>query len=88
MPAIPNTLVPCRDGDWLLITTSSQYWGKGATIARAKAALRDVAGRANPAFWHVYSVEPETYLDDMGTIRAKQGHPPLLTAAWDPPQPQ
>jgi hypothetical protein len=87
MPAIPTTLLPCRAGDWLLITTADGCWGKGPDIAAAKHALRVAGGEASPPYWHVYSCDPGAYLD-MGMTFHRADHPVLLIAAFDPPPPK
>lgn len=80
--AIPNSLVPCRDGDWLMIVVPS-YWGKGSTIAEAKKALAEVAGSRSlqSKHWVVYSVDKGATLDDVfGQIHHEKDRPPLKIA--------
>ncbi len=80
---IPNSLVPARDGDVLLLTVPN-YWGKGKTMQDAKRALRDAYGPSQPKAWRVYSVHPNTYLDDMGMIVSVRGHELIMLAEYDP----
>jgi hypothetical protein len=81
---IPDTLVPVRKDDWLLITVPN-YWGKGASIEEAKAALKgqygNLTGREAPYAWHVYSVHKDSYVSGLGGLVFPNGHPPMLTAS-------
>lgn len=80
---IPNSLVPCREGDHLLIVIPN-YWGKGKDITEAKRALMNSSGsrRVTEAkSWIVYSVSPDTTLDEVfGQMHHKPDHPPLKIA--------
>jgi hypothetical protein len=81
---IPNTLVPAREGDFLLISTSSGYWGKGKDIAAAKLALKEAGQYRAPKGWRVHSVDPRTYVDEDGRIvRPKEANAPLVVAEYD-----
>ena len=89
---IPDTLVPARPGDWLMIIIPN-YWGKGATIAEAKKALEaqygKITGRDKPKQWRVRSVHPDSYVSDMGGITyPSHDHPPLVIASsvWPLPE--
>lgn len=81
---IPNTLVPARDGDFLIVFVPN-YWGKGEDIRKAKKALADVAGstKVNESKeWVVYSIHPDTTVDDvMGSMHHPKGHEPLQIAS-------
>jgi len=81
--AIPNSLIPCREGDVLLIVIPN-YWAKGKTIAEAKQALADVAGShavREAKHWIVDSTDPSAHLEDvLGQIYHKKDHPPLKIA--------
>lgn len=82
MAVIPNTLkaAPGR----VILITMPHYWGKGATVAQAKKALRD-AGGVPGKYWRVHSVHPDTYVDDiMGGINHPTGEPPVMLAESNP----
>jgi hypothetical protein len=79
---IPNDLQPKREGDKLLITTP-HYWGKGATIAEAKAELSKAGGTVRGP-WRVNSVHPDAYVCEDGMIHSKKGHAPIKVAEHNP----
>lgn len=81
---IPDSLKPAREGDHLLITTSSGRWAKGPTIKDAKKALRDVSGPGTPKAWRVRSIDPRTYIDgNGGIVYFEDGNVPLVIAEYD-----
>ncbi len=82
MPAIPDTLLPIRDGDVLLITSKGGYWGKGPTIKEAKAELKKAGGSLNPKGWRVRSIEPGAYADNEGVVHFRGGHIPFVVAEY------
>ncbi len=75
-----------REGDVFMVTVPN-YWGKGATMAEAKAKLRQISGRAmnEHRAWRVYSVHPDTYLQEMGYINHPIDFPPITIDEFDPP---
>lgn len=82
---IPTTLQPSRDGDHFLVTIPN-HWGRGATLAEAKAACKKASYKPMNKWkaWRVYSVHPETYLDDMGYLRYPKGHTAIVLAEHNP----
>lgn len=83
--AIPANLKVTREGDEFLLTVP-YHWGKGATLAEARAKLRQVYGKPATEWraWRVYSVAPDTFLDEMGMINHPKGHAPTMLAEYDP----
>ena len=81
-PRFPQKLATLRDGDVFLVTCP-YYWGKGTTLVDARKAVMAAGGQTSRA-WRVYSVHPDTYLDEMGYIIAPKGHEPLMLAEHDP----
>lgn len=79
---LPAKLEVSRPGDHFLITVP-HYWGKGATLAAAAANLRAAGGELK-RHWRVYSVNPETTLDEFGGINYRSGHPPVVLAESNP----
>lgn len=81
---IPDTLVPVRPGDFLLITVP-HYWAKGEDIATAKRELEkhygSLKGRDAPRQWHVYSVHKDSYVSGLGGLCFQTGHDPMLIAS-------
>lgn len=77
MTAIPN-VTPSRSGDHILVIVPN-HWGRGADIKEAKSKVQRQAGRKSVQ-WVVYSVHPETYLDDWGYIRCPSNHEPIELA--------
>lgn len=79
---IPATLKP-REGEHILITIP-HYWGKGETLASARANLRE-AGAIVGKYWRVHSVHPDTYVEGVhGYINHPTGHPPHMLAECNP----
>ncbi len=82
MANIPTTLKPAPDR--VILITMPNYWGKGATVAAAKAALRE-AGGVPGEYWRVHSVHPDTYVDGcMGGISHPTDEPPVMLAESNP----
>ena len=77
MTKVPH-VTPSRDGDHILMIVPN-HWARGATIKEAQAKVRRQAGKADTQ-WVVYSVHPETYLDDWGYIMAPGNHEPIELA--------
>lgn len=88
VPPIPNTLVPCREGDFLMIIVP-HYWGKGENIAKAKEALKEQCGSFHGDPWRVLSVDPKSFVSDMGgVLYPNKDHPPLTIAESEPREKQ
>jgi hypothetical protein len=86
IPPIPNTLVPARKGDFLMVIVP-HYWGKGEDINKAKEALKQQCGSFTGKPWRVCSVDPKTYIGDMGgLVYPNKDHPPLTIAESEPRQ--
>lgn len=82
--SIPESLVPARDGDLLLIGTDAGFFGKGATIVDAKRALYATGQQETMKAWRVFSVHPDTTVNELGELDAPCHHPPIMTAEFDP----
>lgn len=80
---IPNTLVPVRKGDELMISIP-HYWGKGPTMAEAKKNLEKAGGTSRSKYWRVHSVHPDTNIDEMGYINHPVNHAPVVLAECNP----
>lgn len=82
MASPSNNLKVAREGDHFLLTIPN-YWARGATMAEAKAKLKAAGGRLGK-YWRVNSVEPETYVNELGQIAYKTGHAPIMLAEQNP----
>ncbi len=81
MATIPDTLVPVRDGDVLLITTKEGVWGKGPTIQAAKKNLKIAGGNLKTKGWRVRSTDRDSYVDGFGNVyHMELAHPPYIIA--------
>ncbi|MCK1670330.1 hypothetical protein [Bradyrhizobium sp. 150] len=74
------TTVPvARPGDIYLVSCPG-YWGKGETIPLA---IKAMPYGLDEKSWILYSVEPQTVIDDSGFFRHAVGHAPTEIACCD-----
>lgn len=74
------TIKPARQGDFLLIV-GQQVWGKGETLEAAKKAV-SYPSCLKKGF-HVYSVHPDSYVNEYGGMVYPRDHAPLHTATYE-----
>lgn len=71
--------VTARPGDDYLIIVPN-YWGKGKTLDEARRQVL-VNRPSDTKQWIIYSVDPGSYLDDMGGLNRPAGAEPALELA-------
>ena len=72
----PPQVEPARDGDLIMVTVPN-YWAKGATLQEAISLLPHRSRKLDD-YWLIYSVHPETNIDDYGSIHSLKEHRPIL----------
>lgn len=71
-----------RPGDEFLITVP-YYWGKGTTITQARQQVKATGGKLN-GHWRLYSVAPDTFVNELGQLNYPVLHEPITLAETCP----
>jgi len=73
---IPTDAVVAREGDIFMLIIA-HYWAKAETVEKAIAGIRRESGKTRSQIeqegWTLLSVEPRTYMDEMGYIMWYEG---------------
>lgn len=79
---LPASVKPLRPGDQIMVSIP-HYWGKGATLADALAALK-TSGGVIGVYWRIHSVHPATEIDSMGYLTHPANHAPVVLMESNP----
>lgn len=79
---IPKGLKTTRKHDVILITVPN-YWAKGFTLDQAVYSLKKMVKKIDK-YWRVYSVHPNTTVNEMGQLEFPSEHRPITVAECNP----